>query len=206
MDMEGKVGPQVLADGAKAPLRLSRSGALIVADGSPRWMEAVLRGNCYAAYTAASGVAPGTVIGTTGPYTLYNPKASGKRLVVLAASLGYISGTLGAGVVVFAANADPTAAAATGTAIVPVPLLLGSRRGVAQPFTTSTIPSPTLVRPFCNLTALLASTAVGVYQVREEVAGGLVVPEGCGLTLQGIAAAGATPLVLLGMEWEEVDE
>jgi len=48
----------------------------------------------FHAATAATGVAPGTAIGTTAAFSLHNPLGSGVRLAILVASLAYISGTL----------------------------------------------------------------------------------------------------------------
>ena len=82
-------------------------------------------GQVFHAVTAASGVAPGTAIGTTAAFTLYNPVGSGVNMVVLQGLMSYVSGTLGAGMVEWVANVNPAAAAVTGTAIVPVNALLG---------------------------------------------------------------------------------
>ena len=150
-------------------------------------------------------MAPGTSIGTTAAFTLFNPKGSGKALVVLRTTIGYISGTLGAGVVHYVANVDPGAAAVTGTAIVPVNCLLSAATGVGKPFTTATLPAtPSVVRSFVSLTALLASTAVAPWMITEDVDGEFVIPPGCALSLEATAAGGATPLVAYGMTWDEV--
>lgn len=205
MILEGRTGLIVTADGSANPLRQDKTGALVTTWGHGAYQEAVIRGNVYAAGTAVTGVAPGTSIGTTAAYTLFNPKNSGRNLVVLLASMGYISGTLGAGTVFYVANVNPAAADVSGTAIVPVNLLLGGARGVALPFTTATLPTtPTVVRPAWSLTALLASTAVAPYVIKDALDGEMVIAPGCALSLEGVTAAGSTPLVAFGMVWEEV--
>src|SRR5690349_21757277 len=133
-----RVGPVSQADGTNPSARGGKEGQLIVGQAHGKYYEAVSRGNCYAAQTAATGVAPGTSIGTTGAFTLSNPKGSGKRLKVMKLGMAYISGTLGAGAVHILTNNDPTAAAPTGTAITPKNLDLGAaNNSVAAPLTTS---------------------------------------------------------------------
>lgn len=180
----------------------SRSHAVFQSHG--KYHDAVLRGRCYSAGTAASGVAPGTSIGTTAAFSIYNPLGSGYNLHILRATLGYVSGTLGAGVIHWVANTNPAAAATTGTAITAVNNLLGGAACVARPFTTATLPaSPTVVRPFASLGASLASTAVQPWQIVEDVDSEFVVTPGCTLSLEGTTASGSTPLLVFGVTWEE---
>lgn len=174
-----------------------------VAKALPDFAGKVLEGKVFSATTAVSGVAPGTAIGTTGAFTLQNPAGSGVNLVILEALMGYVSGTLGAGVVNYLVN-DSTKAAASGTAIVPVNALIGGAPASARAYTTSTIVSPTLLKPFCSLQASLASTAVAPWMVKDRVDGSIIVPPGASVTLHATAAAGSSPLVIFGMTWEEV--
>jgi hypothetical protein len=170
----------------------------------PEYYDTVMRGNTYTAGTAATGVAPGTAIGTTSAFTLYNPIGSGVNLVVLQTTLSFISGTLGAGTVHYVVNNNPAAAAVTGTAITPVNNMLGGAVGMGKAFTTATLPaSPTILRPFMSLTAITTSTAVQLYQCIEDVRGSIIVTSGCALSLEATAASGTSPLVCFGMTWEE---
>lgn len=202
--LEGRVGPQTLQNGATAPLGLTKSGAGALGAAHAPYAIPVLRGNVFTGGTAATGVAPGTALGTTTAFTLANPRGSGVNLVVLRTSMGYVSGTLGAGVVHYLANTNENAAAVTGTAITVVNCLVGGVGGRGLAFTTATVPvTPTVMRPFASLTALLASTAVQPYMVVDDVAGEFVVKPGCALSLHATAAAGSSPLVVFGMTWEE---
>lgn len=159
----------------------------------------------FHAETAATGVAPGTAVGTTAPFALYNPIGSGVNLVILEAQMGYVSGTLGAGVVHYVVNINPAAAAVTGTAIVPVNAYLGGAASAAAPKTTATLPvTPTLLRPFCSLQASLATSVTQPWQVKDIVNGAIIVTPGCSLSLESTAAAGTSPLVVFGMTWAEV--
>lgn len=186
-------------------MRVDETGAQTVGDAHARLYEAVVRGNTFSAGTAATGVAPGTAIGTTAAFSLTNPLNSGVNLVVMRASMGYVSGTLGAGVVHYLANVNTQLALPTGTACIAYNTLLGSARAAAgKPLTTSTIAAPLILRPAWSLTALLATTAVQPYVVMDEVAGEFIIGPGATLSLHATAVAGTAPLVVFGMTWEEV--
>lgn len=207
MKIEGVVGaPSSLGDGSERPLLLTRYGGLSISAVAARYAEAVSRGRVFRAQTDSSGVAPGTAIGTSAPFALYNPAGSGVNLVLLDLSMGYHSGTLGAGYVSICANTNVLAAAVTGTAITAVNALLGSgNTAVGQAFDAATLPAaPTVIGAFCSLTALLASTAVAPYTVYQEVAGSIIVGPGATVSLEADAAAGTSPLVVFGATWEEV--
>jgi hypothetical protein len=202
-----RVGPVSQADGTTPQARAGKEGQFIVGQVHGKYTEAVSRGNCYAAQTAASGVAPGTAIGTTGAFTLSNPKGSGKRLVVQKLGMAYLSGTLGAGVVHILTNNDPTAAAPTGTAITPTNLDLGAaNNSVAKPLTTSTLPvAPTQIGLLASVNAAAGATdAMPSTPVEKDVDGEIVIEPGCSLTLSATAAAGTAPKVIFNATWEEV--
>jgi hypothetical protein len=198
-----KTGRRSSASGNPEYARCDESIAQAMFQAHGKYHDAVLRGRCYAGGTAATGVAPGTAIGTTAAFSLYNPIGSGVNLHVLRATMGYISGTLGAGVVHWLANLNPAAAVTTGTAITAVNCLLGGAAANGRPLTTATIPAPTILRPFVSLQASLASTAVQPWQVMEDVDSEFVVTPGCTISLHATAAAGTSPVVVFGVTWEE---
>lgn len=206
MEVQGKVGPITGAAGSINSLRTGPTGETIVQQLNGKYYELARQGLVFHAQTAATGVAPGTAVGTTVPYVLANPAASGKNLVVLATTFGYVSGTLGAGFLAYVADITLTDAATSGTAIVAINALIGSAAGVARPFTTATVAtSPTIVRPICSLSAFLASTAMVPFStVTDEVDGAIVVQPGTAIGVQGVAAAGSTPLIVIGMTWAEI--
>ncbi len=184
----------------------SRNRAKKVVQASARYQDAVLRGRCFAANTAVTGVAPGTTISTTAGFALHNPFASGVVLSVLRATLDYVSGTLGAGTIFWTAAVNPAAAVVTGTAITSVNCLIGAGYSAqGKPLTTATLAvAGTLLRAFCSLGASLASTAVQPWQVIDNVDGEFVVNPGCTICLHAAAAGGSTPLVAYGIMWEEI--
>lgn len=157
--------------------------------------------NMYAACTPVGGVAPGTVLSTTPPLILWNPPTPGStlQLVVLEALLGFISGTLGAGSIVYGVVTQLTQPAG-GTVLTPQASVLGNARApVGQAFQGATLSGvPALVKPAFVLEA--APTKVQ----KDAVEGALSVLPGQALIMQGVAGAGAAPLVLLALEWAEV--
>lgn len=197
--------------------RQSRLGGSVVQQELGKYAEAAMSGNLFGACDQGSGVAPGTALGTTACLSLYNPNGSGKVVLITKVSVGYISGTLGAGTLYHCANVvgDTAAKAAiaqpsSGTALTVynrrfgVNLGVASAAAVALARTGSTVTTPIAIRPFCSLTALLASTAVGLYVVTEDIECGIAIEPGGCYQLQAVAAAGSTPLVSPGIEWTEI--
>lgn len=206
--MIARVGGEGGADGAPSQLGTDADGGLLVTDLHARFTAPVLRDNVYSACTGVGGVAHGTVLSTTPPFTLFNPLNSGKYAVIIDATLGYVSGTLGAGTIVWCYNnvttqANPT----TGTSLVAVNNLIGNGDAsnvlIRQGATLAAV--PTIMRPAFIISASLASTAALPVMMRDVVDGSIVVAPGGAISLQGIATAGSTPLVLLAMTWEEID-
>lgn len=195
----------LLADGVEAAIRLSREGAVLVAQAAGSLQEAADRSRLFWASTASSGVAPGTALGTTAAFCLANPNNSRVRLVIRKVSIGYISGTLGAGTV-FAAMGAPSQTAISGTPITVVQGGGGGGGGArAAAYTTATIPAaPLAAFPLWTLGAGLATTAGFPSESIIEIDGGLVVEPGGSFVMHAVAAAGTSPLVVFGCAWEEV--
>jgi hypothetical protein len=195
MRFEGVVGAPSgqLGDGVERAIRLGKLGELVVGGGA-RYAEAVRRGACFRAQTAVSGVAPGTVIGTAAALSLANPLGSGIDLAILEVSMGYISGTLGAGSVMLCGNRITTGAVPTGTVITAVNARIGDpRTATGQAKTTATLAvAPSVIGPFCSIGAHLASTAVAPWQIVRDINGGIVIAPGGVFSLQGVAAAGTS--------------
>lgn len=203
---EGRVGLISAADAAKEPLRLDKTGAVVVSQGHPSNWEMASRGKLFIVSTAVAGVAPGTALSTTPPMCLWNPNNSGKDLCIEATHLGYVSGTLGAGSVVYAQVAVQATAPTGGTELTPISTKLGAVRGTGRAFQASTVVStPTIVRPAYIIGAFLATTALIPGLLRDDVDGAIVVPPATAFVIQGVAAAGTSPLVLLSITWEEID-
>jgi hypothetical protein len=132
-------------------------------------------------------------------------------------SVGYISGTLGAGTLYHCANvpADTAAVAAVaapsgGTALVTLQRRFGFQIQAASSVPVGlarvggTVTTPVAIRAFCGLQASLATTAVAPWMMTEDVDCGIIIEPGFCYQLQAVAAGGSTPLVSPGVEWIEV--
>jgi len=200
------VGEQNISSGNTGEGSISPTGEEVVSQLHGPVFEQNRRGNVYMGVTAVSGVAPGTAIGTTAAFALYNPLNSGFNLAVLKASMSYLSGTLGIGFInwIMHTAAVQAGAAITGTAISVVRGNGANGVGVGKPLTTATVVAGVLARAFGNLPPMLASSVLTPWRLDDDVAGALIVPPGAGVSLQATAAAGTSPLVIFGCLWEEV--
>lgn len=169
-----------------------------------KYGEACRRGLLFHGMTAVTGVAPGTALGTTGAFTLSNPINSNVDVVVLQGQMGYVSGTLGAGVVTWNIGALPTETAPTGTLILARNGLSDGPASRVRAFTTSTIVAPTPIRVFASLGASLASSVVAPWTIKDDVDGGIILRPGGNLTLHATAAAGTSPVVVFSAAWLEI--
>lgn len=203
--LKARVGRQLRGDGDDVVPWAGRQ-ADIVTQPFGKYYQAALAGYIFGAMTPDGGVAPGTdLTSTTPPVSLYNPNGSGVNLVLLKARLAYVSGTLGAGEMVWVANTSLSAAATTGTDLTVVNHKLGQGAGVGKPFHTATIPAAgTITRVAFSLDASLASTA-GVNLLQEDdVDGAIIIQPGATISLVADAAAGSTPRVAISLLWAEV--
>src|SRR5436309_3544891 len=139
----GSVGPVVWADGTDGGLRFSRSGEQIVSELHGKYAEQSFRGNVFWAAMTAGVILPAPAATANNPMTLANPAGSGKNLFLISFDMvvTVIPGTPLTGLYGLYVNTNPVAAAVTGTAIAPIPALVGSNyQPVAKPLSTSTVP------------------------------------------------------------------
>lgn len=219
----GRVGPDTLADGADARIRLGKSAEQIVAELHGRWYEPNYRGTVYSAgmgftsisnatYTVATLTASATPI-----VGVWNPSTSLYNLVILYA-------TLGVGV---------TALQATGTG--PFVWCMSTGNGAistgAQPLNRKTLAlagstardmtnvaltglTNNLVQRFAsslgggsNVQAAFLQTQAGAVTPQvssvEQIEGSIIVPPGGVLALLA-AATGVAHSASSGLVWEEV--
>lgn len=164
-----------------------------------------LNSTMFEASTASTGVAPGTAIGTTGAFTLYNPTTSTKNLVVQEINMSYISGTLGSGTVFLCSSAN-LSSAPTGTSITPICTNIGSSATAqGKAFTTSTLATtPTIIRGLWTLTPMLATSVFQPFVLEEITEGRYIIQPGSALSLEAVAGAGTSPKVVFSMSWVEV--
>lgn len=199
------VGPSYNADGTTPALRFGKTSEQTVGQAHGKYYEAASRGVMFNA-CAQAGVAPGTSLGTTACLVLYNPPGSGKRLAIKKVSAGYVSGTLGAGTVFHCVLGTITQTApSSGTLLVNNCCDVGNANaGVGVVRTGATVVQPVAYRPFFSTGAELATTASAMQEMTEDIDGEIVLEPGCTYQIQGITAAGSTPLIAPGITWEEI--
>lgn len=203
MIAELKRGLVRLGQGAQGNLRGDATSALVMTQGHGDWTELSAQGSVMIASTAVAGVAPGTALSTTPPMAIWNPPGSGFNLALLKTVLGYVSGTLGAGSIVYAQVAAQTTVPTGGAELTPVCSMLGFPRGVGRAFQGSTLTgTPTIVKPAYQLPAFAGAAAVPTL-VSDLLDGEIIVSPGTVFVMQGVAGAGTTPLALFGVVWEE---
>lgn len=199
----GGAGPS--SDGNYNALRQGKTLELIMSQAHGKYYEAASRGKLFNAVIGAAGVAPGTALSTAPAMIIHNPVNSGILVSIKRVSVGYLSGTIGAGMLVHSQNASQLTAPSGGTALVPVCSLLNGSGGTAKAYTGSTISATsTLIRPSLSLGAFLASEASMPGLMMDEVDGSIVIPAGVAYCYQGITAAGTTPLFVIGVMYEEI--
>lgn len=155
----------------------------------------------FTASNPVAGVAHGTAITTTPPFTLHNPVGSGVVLRIIETRVGRISGTLGAGNVVYTSTSQATAPTG-GTVLTPACALTGySAVSKALAYQGSLLAAtPSLLRP----SIALNGNPTGVQLIRDCVDGTLDVLPGSALSLLHVGTAGTTPLVMFCAVWDEV--
>src|SRR3954465_15492317 len=142
----GGAGPS--SDGNYNALRQAKTLELIMSMAHGKYYEAASRGKLFNACIGAAGVAPGTALSTSPAMIIHNPVNSGILVAIKRVSVGYLSGTIGAGMMVHSQNASQLTAPSGGTALTPICSLLNGSRGSAMLYTGSTISATsTIVRP-----------------------------------------------------------
>lgn len=202
-----RVGPASGSDGSFQFPRAGKEADEIVSQLKGKYAEASARGQLFSATAGASGVAPGTALGTTGALILHNPAKNKVRLEVVAVASGYISGTLGAGTLFHCGlGTQGNTAVSGGTALTAQSLDIGggyTSQAVVNAGGTIAA-TPTALYPFCQFGAALASTAIGESTVFEDVDGRINVEPGGVYCLEAVAAAGTSPLIAPAVVWREV--
>ncbi|MES2348487.1 MAG: hypothetical protein V4641_13070 [Pseudomonadota bacterium] len=208
--LQGKVGPQVGADGAKFELRQDRLGALVIASRGGAYREAVARGNVYiqavksATVTATTDISP--LPATTGRALVgvINPLGSGKNISILEIGIATVSGTPGGP---FYIDVVPNCgvAASLAASSSPVNALSLQASGSAGRGLAAAVPAQaavgTMLRPLGGLAAV--ATGAGIASIKEVIDGGIELPPNSLLAIT--AHATGTSQVISGyIMWEEI--
>src|SRR6516225_2315273 len=95
--LEGQVGPRVLGDGAPAPARLTKTGAVVTSAAHARFQEATLRGKLFSDGMSLTSInnatyTTGTLSASATPIAgVWNPLNSAFNLVILQLRLQLIN-------------------------------------------------------------------------------------------------------------------
>lgn len=208
--LEGVVGGgrQGLQDGVEEAVRLTRDAAVVTAPGHAAFYEATARKRMFHATVGVAGVAPGTALSATPAFAILNPAGSGVAAVLTAVSVGYVSGTLGAGMLVYAQATAPSPAPAGNLTTQQMGQITGPQNPASSACraysNTSLTNTPTILRPAFNLGAMAAATALLPSPCRDIIDGEFIILPGAFFAVHGVAAAGTTPLVAIAGSWYEV--
>ncbi len=208
--LQGTVGVQQLGAAANGNIRLDRTGGLVENQMFGKHHEAVYQGLVFVASTASAGIAMQTTITTTANFTLANPANSGKLASILVGSWAYVSGTMGAGDVIYVIHntAPPITAPSAGTAVTPTnartDLTTTSGMNVRS---GATVPTAGIIaRILTSSLPVLASTAVwSSTLVNDLVDGALCVGPGTAISITSVLGAGSSsPVGHFSFTWAEV--
>lgn len=209
MEFMGTAGEnrQGIGDGAPDVVRTGKTGELVVGQAHASFYEQTSRSVAFTVGTAVAGVAPGTALSTTPPLAIWNPPGSGVYLAINRVAVGYVSGTLGAGHLVYAQVAQSTVPT-SGTELVPVCTMVGNfLRSPIRAFQGSTVSAtPTIIRSSgLNLAAFAGAADSLKPPSQDRVDGEIVLAPGNCFVVQGNTAAGTSPLVTLSAYFEVVN-
>lgn len=205
---QGQTGKQV---GQNVIVSLGETGDALVTELQPRYYENSYRGNIFS-LTYASATLSAVSTNQGGAFVLYNPVNSGKNLVML----DYIGGvaittTIAATsntdlIVVLGGFAAPQPTGLVG-ALTPTPTLIGSgNHSVATGYINATLAGnasyPAVTRQVQNANF---SATVPYVTGKDEIAGIVIVPPGCGVNLfaQGNATLADYTLIPT-LTWAEI--
>jgi hypothetical protein len=205
----GVVGPVVGPDGTTPVTgRQAKTGEANVTQTHGKYYEAASRGVLFAACDQGAGVVVQTTFTTTAAMTLTNPVASQKRLAIKQISIGYFSGTLGAGSFYHGILGTGNTLPSGGTALTATCLDVGNQsaaaaQGVAR--TGATVVAATSIAVIMSTFAELATTANGFQPGVFDIDGFIVLEPGAQWQLLGaFGAAGTSPKITCGIVWEEI--
>lgn len=210
----GIVGPILGGDGTTpATGRQGKTGEAIIAQGHGKYYELASRALLAFACDQGAGVAVPTTLSTTCVAALYNPINSGKRLALVKVSVGYVSGTMGAGAIFHCVTPQVSGTSQTkpsgGTSLTSYWTDVNNLGLAAAPVglvtTASTVVAPIAYRPIVSTFPELATTANGFQPVTDDMDGEIVLEPGGSYQIQGIlGAGGSSPKVTIGIVWAEI--
>lgn len=201
MELEGKVGKQVLSNGTTSEIRLNKTGAVSTSDAHARYMQNTLDGEVYIG--ANLGGTPVTtqagLSATTPALTLYNPVGSNTYLVLQTVTVDITSAPAAACGLMLAFNALNAAPPSSTTAATVTNAIVGSTYSPAgQCFRIATLATAPVAFRFIGGTT--GAAAISGVQLIDKVDGEVIIPPGVAISIQSTSAAA----ILASFSWEEI--
>lgn len=208
--IEGKVSPQIGADGATNVIRVDRTGCLVTQDSHGKFYEAIKRGNVYflsiegANPTAYAGAAAGTPL-----LAIYNPTNSGKDISILQSSIGILTEGTGMAAQAFEYWIGVPSAIGTGALSLPTNMYTQKTGGsisscFANVALTAQAGTLVFLRAIVSIGVTPGTTATkDVVNGVDLVDGAIVISPGTLLVI-GAAGTGTAAKIDASIIWEEI--
>ena len=199
----GRVGEMPSQDGATQPIRLSKYGALVTADGHARYMEANYRGHLFTAGNTAVQALSLIAATTYTGLCLINPSNSGVDAVVDEITIAVASAPAALSQIVLAYNTAVPTTLTTPVTSTPAKISSSGSSG-AKCLTYSAVTLPVAGTILRSLGHYVFSTAVGFNTqsaVKDEVAGSIMLLPGTSIQITAVTTAIS---VVASYTWEEL--
>ena len=196
----GSQGP--LTAGQVIQPRLGPTAEVVTGPMYGKYYETTRLGLVFTAANLVAGQALLTATSTTVNFVVFNPPASGKRMILTKTALGYVSGTNVAGFITYSVNTTAVNAV-TGTALTINNNLQFGPSSAMQAFSGATVVAMTLLRPSRYSQAVMAATGTNApWQFDEDLDGSIVVPPGGAFSIGGNIAL--TTVAICSLTWIEL--
>lgn len=198
--------PTSAANAATPSLRGEPTGGLVDQPAHLKYVEPTRVGAMYTASSVNTGVTIASLtLTTTAPTALNNPTGSGVNVFLKSLTMGYVSGTLGTGQFFLVGHANATAPTGTAATYINSMLIGNTTTAKCLPTYSSTVAaSGKVIRNLWVSTPILATSVVTPFELMADFDGSVGIMPGSSVSLQGITAAGTSPLAVFTWVWEEV--
>lgn len=206
MEVQGIVGPVVLADGTGRIFRQSKTGGQVMTDEHPRFYEGASRQNIYTVANQSGITTQAGLSATTPALTLYNPAGSGIVGAIIYAGFVASVAFAAASVIWLGANTNLVAAAVTGTLTTAHRngLLGGNQGNKIQALLAATLPAAPVAIASLGVGLTGAITTIPAIATQGRFFdGSIILYPGSSLSFQTSTASGASGF-FGEFIWEEV--
>lgn len=202
---------QSLADNSTPDALAGKAGEQVITELHGKYYTQAYRGNVFVGSTAIGGVALTTSVTTAQVFMVWNPSGSGKNIVPINTTIGYVSGTgvaanLGYSYLTGMGSGLGAGGCSAYTAGTPVNANLGSGNVSIARFApaTATVLAPTYLRSMgvSQLALTAATTTAGQWVSRDDFDGSVIIGPGSAIFVIGVASI--TSLFTISMVWEEI--